>query len=340
MDKLKDLLRELCALPTVSGREKESKKSLFALADKCFDEAYEDSFGNLVLVKKSTMPSAPRLMIDAHFDEVGMMVSQVHEGGFLSVAPIGGLDMRVLGATQVVVYGKQSINGVLTSTPPHLLTGDKALPKISDIYVDTGLDKEKLEGLVSAGDYVGFASGMTELLNNRVASKGLDDKACACAIFDMASRIDKTRLKYDIYAVISAQEETGKSGARFVAYDISPDLAIITDVCFARGEGIETSESVELGQGACVDVSACTSIPLTRAIMKMLDERKIPHQRMCEPSRTYTNNEAVSISGKGVRTALLGIPLSGMHTPSEIVSLEDIKSLSDILLEIAYEEGL
>ena len=337
---MKALLRELCALPTVSGREKESKKMLFEIANKFFDEAYEDSFGNFVFVKKSRLADAPRLMLDAHFDEVGMMVSQVHEGGFLSITPIGGLDMRVLGATQVVVYGKQSINGILTSTPPHLLAGDKALPKISDIYVDTGLDKDTLESLVSVGDYVGFAPELTELLNNRVASKGLDDKACACAIFDMASRIDENRLKYDVYAVISAQEETGKSGARFVAYDTLPDIAIITDVCFARGEGIEASESVSLGEGASVDISACTSISLTRAIMKMLDSRRAPYQKICEPSRTYTNNEAVSISGAGVRTALLGIPLSGMHTPSEIVSLEDIKSLSDILLEIAYEEGL
>ena len=332
MNKIKELLKELSKMCTISGTEAQSKLRLLEIASGLFDDAYEDSLGDLVLVVRSGKENAPRLMIDAHFDEVGMLTSGEGERGFYPLIPIGGIDTRVLGATRVIAYGKEQISGVLTSTPPHLLKDKGSLPKMSDIYLDTGNFEVKLP----IGTPVGYAPHYTELLNNRVSAKGLDDKACVCAMLNMASKIDKSRLMYDIYIVISAQEEVGKGGARFIAYDIAPDIAIITDVGFARAEGIEVADSVLLGEGAYIDFSACTDIMLTRKIVAMCKERGICHQVLCEPSRTHTNNEAVSIAGAGVRTALLGVALDGMHTPSEIVSLDDIKSLSSILLEIAY----
>lgn len=336
MEKIRELLKKICFLPTVSSRELDYKSELFALAGDCFDEMYEDSFGDLVLVVKSKKPSAPRLMIDAHFDVVGFMVSKVHEDGFLSISPIGGVDTRVLGASGAMVYGKERVEGVFTSTPPHLLKNSKSLPGIEDIYIDCGENAS----LVEVGDIATYKPHFTELLNNRVSATGLDDKACVCAMLDMAMHIDKERLNYDVYIVISAQEETGKGGARFIAYDIKPDIAIVTDAFFARGEDIENCDSIEMGEGAYIDASAVTDVFLTRGIIKALSAREIKLQVACEPSRTHTNNEAISIAGAGVRTALLGVAVEGMHTPSEIVSLEDIKSLSGALLEIAYGEWL
>ncbi|MBE6624684.1 MAG: hypothetical protein E7622_03450 [Ruminococcaceae bacterium] len=336
MEKIKNLLKRLCEIPSVCGREGMGKAMLFDLAGQYFDNMYSDSFGNLVLVKKSSKQNAPRLQIDAHFDEVGMMVCEICDGGFLGVRAIGGLDMRVLCATEVTIYGKEKIYGVVTSVPPHISGGKGDVPKIQDIYIDTGLDKETLEGLVRAGDIVEFKDGMCELLNNRVVSKSLDDKACACAVIDMASRADRDKLEYDLYITISAQEESGKNGAKLIAYDIQPDIAVVTDVNFAVGEEIDETESIAVGEGAGIDISALTDVKLTRSIMKMLDSKGIKYQRVCEPSRTSTNSDGVSVAGKGVRTVLMSIPLKSMHTPSELVCLDDIKSMSDILLEIAY----
>lgn len=335
---IKDLLKSLCEIPSVSGREGIGKEKLFELAGPYFDNMYTDSFGNFVFVKKAEKENAPKLLIDAHFDEVGMLVSELHEGGFLSVTPIGGLDTRVLSATEVTIYGKKEIYGVITSIPPHISGGKAEVPKMEDIYVDTGYSYDTLKEIARVGDIVEFRRGITELSNNCVASKSLDDKACVCALLDMASRADKQRLEYDLYITISAQEETGKNGARLVAYDIVPDIAIITDVNFARGEGIDKTESLDIGGGAGVDISSLASIKLTRNIMKLLDKQSIPYQRICEPSRTSTNNDGISIAGKGVRTALMSIPLESMHTPSEVVCLDDIKSLSDILLAVAYSQ--
>lgn len=331
MEKIRAILKRLCYLCTVSGQEKKCKAELFEIAGEYFDKAYEDGFGNFVFVKKSGKENAKKLLIDAHFDEVGFMVSEVKDN-FLSVVPIGGIDTRVLGATGVVVHGEEPFEAIFTSTPPHLLDNDKAVPKMDSIYVDTLGSKISCK----VGDVVSYAPHFTPLLNDRVSAKSLDDKACACAIFDMVSRVDRDKLEYDLYVVISAQEETGKSGARLVTYEIEPDIAVVTDVFFARGEGIDDTESVEMGKGAYIDISACTSISLTRKICDMLDKKGIACQVVCEPSRTYTNAEAVSITGRGVSTVLLGVAIDGMHSPSEIVSLMDIKSLSDILLEIAY----
>lgn len=335
MEKIKTILKRLCSLCTVSGREKMCKNELFDIAGAYFDTSYEDSFGNLVLVKKSSKENAPRLLIDAHFDEVGFMVSKVHENGFLSIAPIGGVDTRVLGATSVVVYSSEQAQGLLTSTPPHLLKGE-SLPKMENIYVDMLGSKASVE----VGDIVGYAPHFTELCENKISAKSLDDKACVCAIIDMASKVDKDKLEYDLYVVISAQEETGKSGARFISYDIEPDIAIVTDVFFASGEGIDKCDSIDMGCGAYVDFSAVTDRALSSKIAQMTDENGKKCQIVCEPSRTHTNAEAISISGRGVRVALLGVAIDGMHTPSEIVALDDIKSLSDILLKIAYTEKL
>ena len=336
MKELKEMLRGLCALATVSGHEKRDRDNLFEIARPFFDEIREDKFGNFVFIKKSRLENAPRLMLDAHFDEVGMMVSQIHENGFLSVVAIGGLDTRVLPATEVTIYGKKPIYGVITSVPYHISGRAKSAPEMNEIYIDTGYTKKELEELVEIGSMVEFKERFDELEGDCVCSKSLDDKACVCALFDMAKNADAERLQYDLYVVISAQEETGKNGARLVAYDIVPDIAIVTDVNFAQGEGIPKTESIELGGGAGIDISALTDIRLTRGIMKLLDKRGIPYQRACEPSRTSTNNDGISVSGQGVKTVLMSIPLQSMHTPSEMVCLGDIKSMSKILLEIAY----
>ena len=227
MTELKKMLRELCSLATVSGHEKRGKSALAKIAEPFFDAHFEDSFGNLVFVKKSNVQNAPKLMIDAHFDEIGMLVSDVHEGGFLSVVQIGGLDTRVLPATEVTVYGKKEIYGVISCIPPHIKGHEEdGAPKMEELYIDTGYSKEELSELVPVGSMVEFRDNFDVLNGKYAVSKSLDDKACVCALFDVARRAEADKLKFDVYVTVSAQEETGKNGARLVAFDIEPDIAI------------------------------------------------------------------------------------------------------------------
>lgn len=334
MNDIKGLLASLLALDSVSGREGIDKEGLLRLATPLFDEVYEDKLGSFAFIKRSGKKNAPRLLIDAHFDKIGMMVSEICEGGFLAVCAIGGLDTRVLPAAEVTVHAKRDIYGVLTSVPPHI-SGERSTPKMTDIYIDTGYTAEELKEIVSVGDIVTLRGDFEPLGESFVTSAGLDDKACLAAIFDMIGRTDASSLCFDVYVTASAQEETGKNGARLLAYDIKPDIAVITDVNFACGEDIDTSCSIEIDKGACVDISALTDRRLTKSILRLCEQRKIPHSPICEPTRTSTNNDGVSVCGRGVKTALVGIPIKSMHTPSEVASINDICALSRILEAVA-----
>ena len=340
MKKINETLKKLCSLMTVSGFEKQAKEELFKLAEPIFDEAYSDSFGNFVFVKKSGNENAPKMMVDAHFDRIGMMVTGIKEGGFLSVINIGGIDTRILPSSEVTVYGKEQVYGIISSVPPHLRKSAAAngLPTIEELYIDTGLPKDKLSEIVSLGDPVVIRADYMELLNDNVMSGSLDDKACVAAAFDMAERAEKDKLKFDIYVTVSAQEETGKCGAALSAYSIKPDIAIITDVTFGTMEGDKEFVSVDCGKGPSVDLSALANRNLSRNIVKLLKDSDIPHTVSACPSRTGTNNDLISVSGEGVKTALISLPLKAMHTQNEVVNLKDIRSLADALLLVAYTD--
>lgn len=339
MEKIKQRLEALCKIPTVSGHESlyfdQILNTLTEEEKNSLDEIKNDSFGNLILVKKSSKENAPTLMLDAHLDVIGFMVTEVCDGGFLKVVSVGGIDTRVLPATHVYINGKERIFGVITSTPPHLRKGESSVPDVEDLMVDTGYSKEKLEEIVSIGDTISFSPMYTSLLNNYVSATGLDDKSCACAILDFITSVDKKDLEYNVYGVLSAQEETGKWGPARVAFDLDPDVAIITDVNFAKQKGVADDESIECGKGPSVDISSLCNRKLTKNLIKLFKDNELDFQIICEPGRTGTNNDAVSISGQGIRTAVLSVPLKAMHTPSEVVKLDDIKTLSRAFTLIA-----
>ncbi len=338
MEFIKEALNKLCSAMSLSGFEKMGYKDIYSLAVPFFDEIKEDSFGNLVLIKRSGGEGAKRLMIDAHFDTVGMMVTNIHEGGFLSVINIGGLDTRILPSSEVTVYGKEKIYGIVSSVPPHLKKSGGKVPKIEELYIDTGYSREELEEIVKIGAPVTIEGDLTELKNGFVAAKFLDNKACLCACLDAMRRIDKEKLLYDVYVTVSAQEETGKCGASLCAYSVKPDFAIITDVNFGAIDKDNEYETVKCGEGAAIDISSLVDRRITRGVMKRLSEKNIPYQRICEPTATYTNNDLVSVTGMGVPTLLLSVPLRSMHTPVETVCIRDIKSLSDILAELVCSD--
>ena len=341
MERIKSTLAQLCNEMTISGFEYRGEKKIREICTPIFDEIEMDPMGSFILVKKCGYENAPKMLIDAHLDTVGMMVRSIEDGGFLRVATIGGLDPRVMPATEVTVYGEREIYGVITSTPPHLAkAGGKVPSLVKDLYVDTGYPKEELEKIVSIGDPIGYRYKMTEMANNYVTTSGLDDKACVCGIIEAMRNIDKEKMRYDVYVTISAQEETGRNGSARASFAIEPDIAVITDVNFASGDGTPEYECIKCGEGVAVDISALTDKELTRGVLKLLKEKGIKHQRVCEPGRTYTNNEGLLVSGNGVRTLVLSVPLRNMHTPSETVKLDDIKSLAEILCAIVYEELL
>ena len=182
---LKKLIVDLSSLMSIGGHERFEREKLIALVGDQFDENYLDNVGNQIFVKRCGKENAPKIMLDAHMDEIGMIVTEILDGGFLRVTNIGGIDTGILQASDVIIYGKEErLFGVIASTPPHLATGDnKTLPQMDELLIDTCLTKEELESKIRIGTPVGFAPKYTEMLGNKIMGKSFDDKACAaCAI--------------------------------------------------------------------------------------------------------------------------------------------------------------
>lgn len=335
MEKIKEILKRLVSCPTVSGKEGYEFKTINEIASPYFDLIECDNVGNIILTKLSGKDNAKKLLLDAHFDVIGLMVTKIHQNGFLSVCNVGGIDTRILPSSEVTIHGKEDVYGVIVSTPPHLKSGDSTVPAIESILVDTGYKKEELEKIVSIGDTVTVNGEYMEMGNGYIMSSYLDNRSCAAACIHALSDVERCDLEYDVYVVISAGEEIGRMLTRAAAFNIEPDIIITTDVNFAREPNIEIRHSIECKKGPSVDISTLTDRELSRGIINLAKKNNIPCQVVVEPTGTGTNNDLLSITGKGARCVVMSLPLKSMHTTCESVNVEDVKNLSRILSLIA-----
>lgn len=342
MQELKKFIFSLSALMSVSGSERYDKDALTELIGPYFDEYECDPLGNHIFIKRCGREGAPKILIDAHFDEIGMLVTDIKEGGFLSVTSVGGLDTRILQACEVVIYGEEKLYGVVASTPPHLQKpGDaKKLKKVEELLIDTGYPKEELENIAPIGTPVGFAPKFTELLGGRIAGKGFDDKSCGACAAHAIAKAKKEELAGDVCLMLSSREEVGLVGARTGAFAIDPDLALVLDVNFARTPDTKKDETLVLGEGPSVSFSAVTDRRLTRAVIELAKEKGLKCQEIVEAKNTGTNGNIVGLTRHGIPTAVLSLPLKSMHTYSEVVSLDDAMELSKLVLAVITNEKI
>lgn len=329
---LKNLIVDLSSLMSIGGFERFEREKLLSMVGDSFDESYLDNVGNQIFLKRCGRSGAPKIMLDAHMDEIGMYVTEILDGGFLRVINIGGIDTGILQASDVIIYGKEErLFGVIASTPPHLASGDnKELPKIDELLIDTCLTKEELESKIRIGTPVGFAPKYTELLGNKIMGKSFDDKACAaCAIYAVANT-PKEELAGDVYVMLSCCEEvTGM--ALPGAYAINADYAMSIDVNLGRVPGTTKEETVELGKGPSITISAVTDRKLTNMLFDIAKEKEIPHQVSVSPTHTGTNAVSIQLAREGIPTVDVGLPLASMHTYNEIISLDDANTLTELV---------
>lgn len=333
----KEIIEKLVPIMSVSGHEERGREELLAVYSEPFDEYFLHSSGTHVFIKRCKKENAPRLMIDAHFDEIGMIVTGIHDGGFLSVANVGGLDRRILPAAEVLIYGKETIYGVIVSTPPHLqAAGDsKKTPKIEQLRIDTGYSKEKLMEIVEIGTPIGFYEKPAMLGETRIASRSLDNKACGAAAYLAAASLKAEEMEADLYVTLSAREEaTMADGASSSAYAIRPDLAIVTDVTFATTPGVKSEESGKFGGGPVISLSAVTDRPFTDAIINICKESDIPYGITVDATDTGTNATMLSLVGDGIGVAVVSVPIGSMHTYNETAELSDIESTAALFAKV------
>ncbi len=326
MPEYKELLKLLCDTMSIGGFEDHVFSEIKPVLDPLFDEVSIDNAKNIILRKNSQKGGKrKKLMIDAHIDEIGMLVSKVNPDGSLAVAPVGGFDKTILSAADVFVYGRKKIFGVLV--PPHEYTGrecDKKNPEIKEFRVDIGMSYEKAVSMVPVSSPIGYACSISELNPDRLTGRSFDDKACAAALICAAANTPADESEYDVYVTLSSGEEIGQGGIKCAAVAIDPDLAIVTDVNFARTPGVGKAESGELGKGPMISLSAVTDRTFTEKIISLAEKNAVPLQKVVESTSTGTNATHLINQNRGIVTAVVSIPLSGMHSYNESLSLRDV----------------
>lgn len=319
----------------VSGREDEISSAAAELLKKYTSDVAVKN--GSVIAHIGNVDSKPHILLDAHTDRVGFVVTSILDGGFLKVANVGGIDMRILSAQQVIISGRENIRGVICSVPPHLSHGSKSVPDISSVFIDTGLTKEKAEELISLGDTVRFAPTAKKLIGTKLTGGALDDRCGIAAILYALENTDISALKCRLTIVFSAQEEVGERGAAVCAYDADADIAIAVDVSFAYAEGEKREKCGLLSKGCMIGYAPSLDRQLSDEMKAAAISENIPHQIEVMDGSTGTNADRYSITRGGARTVTLSIPLRYMHTPSEIIDVCDVESTGKLIA--AYLKG-
>ena len=310
------------------------------LAEKYLGEYCEtERLGNMTVIGSIKGESDYTVMLDAHIDQIAMVVTDIDADGFLTVSNAGGIDVRMLPSRRVTIHGKEKITGVFCATPPHLAKGKQEFGSVTDIKIDTALG-EKAKALINLGDYVTFATAPCELLNNRVCGRSFDDRAGVACLIEVARRLKDKKLPVSVVFCLSDGEELGLRGIRPAAYKVNPNEAIAVDVSFGDGLDISPDESAFLGSGGMIGLSPTLDKEISRKLISTAKEKKIAYTCEVMSRTTGTNADMISVTREGVKTCTLSIPLRNMHTDCEILDLKDLDSVCSLLCEYIIGGGV
>ncbi len=305
------------------------------------DDITVDAAGNITATLHSADENASAVLLEAHMDEIGFVVTQICDNGFLKVSACGGVDYRCLAATAVTVYGKESLTGVFCSIPPHLI-GEKKDKNIVDkeaLYVDVGLSYDEVKGKIAVGDRVAFRANFAALDEHHVTSKALDNRAGMAAVLYALSLLKDKALPCTIKVLFATGEELGCRGAVTGAFAADVQTALVTDVSFAYQKGCENEMCGEMGKGAMIGISPVLSPRVTEVVFSAAEQNKISYQREVTGQNTGTDADVISKSRTGIPTALLSIPLRYMHTPIELMDIRDVMSVGSIMAAYIEKGG-
>ncbi len=338
---LYDTLERLCSCSAPSGFELPAVQTAQALLAPLVDEVTVDRLGSVIGVRRCGKPGAKRLLLDAHLDEVGFIVTGV-EGGFLRFASLGGVDPRVLPDRELIILTKlEPIFGVVACLPPHVQTAadhDKAV-KIEDLRIDIGMSQIEAEHAVPIGTPIVYRERLTALAGGQVSGKALDDRACFAVLLRTAELLKGRDLDIDLYIMGSVREETSGAGAVVGTNTVNPDWCVAVDVTFARTPGLtEDDTACKLYGGPAIGVGPNMTWALTDRMTAQAKALNIPYQLEVMAGSTGTNGWNMQICLEGVPTSLVSLPLKYMHSPVEVVALEDMEHTAHLLA--AFAQGL
>lgn len=329
------LLSKVCETPGAPGYEKKIRDLVMATVAPYVDEVQTDNMGNVYAIKKGK--ESKKVMIGAHMDEIGFIVTHIDDKGFVRFHTLGGFDPKTLTSQRVIVHGKKDVMGVMASKPIHVMTPEerKRNPKITDYFIDTGLPKEEVEKVISIGDPITRERGLIEM-GNCVNCKSLDNRLAVFILLEMLRELKDETVPYDIYGVFTVQEEVGLRGANVSALNIKPDFGfgLDTTIAFDLPGAAPHEKITALGEGTAIKIMDGATICDYRMVEFMkqtADQHKIKWQpEILTAGGTDTAGIQRMTEGGSIAGAV-SIPTRHLHQVIEMADKSDIRASIDLL---------
>lgn len=316
----------------VSGREDEVKGLMKKFLKPYVDEIREDKLGNVIGIRKGKK-NAPKVMLAAHMDEIGLLVKTVSKEGFLQFAKIGGIDDRILLAQKVIVYTEKGpLHGIIGSKPPHIQKEEERKKVITydQLFIDIGAksQEETKKMGVKIGDPISFDVRFSKVGKDTVVGKAFDNRIGCTVMIEVMKRLNKN--KCTVYAVGTVQEEVGLRGAATAAFGINPDVGIAIDVTVAGDmPGVrETEAPIKIRKGPSITVAdrgLITHPKVLRLLVDVAEENKIPYQLEAGLPGS-TDAARILLTREGVPSGVISIPTRYIHSPTALLSIKDAEN--------------
>ncbi|GGN89741.1 M20/M25/M40 family metallo-hydrolase [Haloarcula pellucida] len=337
-DRRRTFLESLLTTPAPSGYEADSQRVWVEYVREFADEVRTDDYGNAVATLYGNDTS---VALAGHGDEIGFIVRDVTDDGFLRIERIGGSDKTVSRGQHVTVHTADGpLSGVVGQTAIHLRDpDDESVPEVAEQHVDVGAeDGDELEELVDRGDPVTFQQTLSELENGRLAARGMDNRIGIWAAAEGLRRAAERGVDATVHAVSTVQEEVGLQGAKMVGFDLDPDAVLAVDVTHATDAPDspgKRSNGIELGGGPVVARGSANHPVVVEALREAGADEEVAVQLQAAGIRTGTDADAFFTARGGIPAANVGLPNRYMHTPVEVIDPEDLDGVADLLAGFA-----
>ncbi len=331
------LLKKLCETPGAPGFENQIREVVSEEVSSYVDELRTDNMGNLLAIKRANGEDAKSVMLAAHLDEIGFMVTHIDDQGFIRFHTLGGFDPKTLTAQRVIIHGKEDVIGVLGTKPIHVMSPEERnkVVKTQDFFIDCGMPKEEIEKVISIGDPITRERDLIEM-GNCVNSKSLDNRVSVYVLIEVLKQLKETDV--DVYAVFTVQEEVGIRGAQVAAHQINPDFGIAIDTTIAYDlPGAQPHEKVtSLGGGAAIKIMDASTIcdPRMVSYLKSIaDQNDIAWQPEVLTAGG-TDTAGVQRTGKnGSIAGAVSIPTRHLHQVIEMADKNDIAACVNLIVK-------
>lgn len=325
LKELKKLIFYLCSIEKVSGHENKFANILKKMLTN-FTNDIKITSNNSVIAKIVNNSTQPTIILTAHLDEIGFVVSEIDSNGFLQLKNHGGINLKLANFQKIIVHGKKKLTGCT------FLKKNKS--QVETLFADIGLSKTESENFVSLGDAVNFYSEQIDFNNNKICTKNLDDCAGVATILLVLNKLKTQEINSNLTVIFSSQEETTGTGILTSAYEQNAEIAICLDVSFAKFCDCNDNTLGEFGKGPMIGISPVLNLELTEKLKLLAQTNNIPFQLEIMNGLTSTDADRISKIGIGIKTCLCSIPLRYMHSPIEMIDLTDIEHTANLIIAL------